>query len=138
MRVWVFPVPGGPWIKAISGDAKANFMACFWEGLRLGVCQVIGSGPRARPRAVSSVGTGVGVARPKRMRMKGLMSEDKALARVVMVWYILRSAVSPRASLVVCELRVLFFLPLVRHIVCQLHTSLGLSVSSSISGFLAI
>lgn len=27
MSVWVLPVPGGPWMSAISGEAMANLMA---------------------------------------------------------------------------------------------------------------
>ena len=66
INVCVLPVPGGPWMSATSRDARANLMASFCELLSVGSIQV---GLSMEER---SAGTGVGVVRPKRTRMKGV------------------------------------------------------------------
>lgn len=81
MRVWVLPVPGGPWMSAISGAERAKWMADFWEGLRSGVSQVVG--------VVDDDGIGVGGVWPKRMRMRGVVDSGRRSLRRVIVWFIL-------------------------------------------------
>src|SRR5215469_18672446 len=91
MRVCVLPVPGGPWMRATSFEARANLTATFWDSFKLGSFHSIV--PRQLPLSGSSrfVGTGVGEDKPKRTRINGEYSDSERDWRRVIVWFILEA-----------------------------------------------
>ena len=76
MRVCVLPVPGGPWMRAISRDASAKRMADFWDSLRDGVSHSMSSAEVVARISAGGVGseraTGVGDERPNATRVNGV------------------------------------------------------------------
>lgn len=74
MSVCVLPVPGGPWIREISREASACWIAACWEGLRESLVYLKGA-----ERSEGEIG--VGVAWLKRTWVKGEVEEGVSFCR---------------------------------------------------------
>jgi hypothetical protein len=91
ISVWVLPVPGGPCIKATSGEASAKRIASFWESFKDGS---INSKSLAEDRS-----GGDGEERPNSTRMSGVYSASFIFDILVMTWFILSSTIVSKPPL---------------------------------------
>lgn len=81
MRVCVLPVPGGPWIRATSGEARAKRIASFCESLSDG---------SKNSRFLMEDRSGVnGEERLNRTLISGVYSASFIFDILVMTWFIL-------------------------------------------------
>jgi hypothetical protein len=79
MSVCVLPVPGGPWIREISRDARACWIAAFCEGLSVSLVYSIGA-------SRSDGETGVGEEWLKRTCVRLEVVAGVSFCRRFIVW----------------------------------------------------
>lgn len=83
MRVVVLPVPGGPWIRDISGERSANLMASCWDVFSESLIQSTFRESR------SDLDMGVMLDWPNMQRMNGDVSDSDSFCSLFIVKFIL-------------------------------------------------